>query len=92
MSSLEHKSYNSRFQTKSLEEFSAIKVSLRNFTNLKIIHSIRNAIPNHTITLSDTNAILAIARRTIEIEGRAVDNLISQLDDDFPKFWNPRVG
>lgn len=63
----------------------AIKVSLRNFTNLKIIHSFWNAIPNDTITLSDTNAILDIARRTIEIEGRAVDNLISQLDDDFPK-------
>jgi arabinose-5-phosphate isomerase len=40
---------------------------------------------NYTITLSDNSAILAIAERTIGIEGRAVANLISQLDDDFPK-------
>ena len=62
-----------------------IKVSLCNFTNLKITHSIRNAMLNYTITLSDNSAILAIAERTIGIEGRAVANLISQLDDDFPK-------
>ena len=64
---------------------SAIKVSLRKFANLKIIHSVRNTMPNYSNTLSDTKAILAIATRTIETEGRAVDNLISLLDDDFPK-------
>src|SRR5690606_18556996 len=42
-------------------------------------------MPNYSNTLSDTKAILAIAASTIETEGRAVDNLIPQLDDDFPK-------
>lgn len=62
-----------------------IKLSLRNFVFLKITHLLRIPLIKLNNTLTSSNAILDLAKRTIEKERDAIGHLTTLLDEDFSK-------